>query len=250
MPIRILIVDDEPPARRKLKGFLADHQDMAVIGEAGNGVEALQAIRRHKPDLVFLDIQMPEVSGLEMLRQLEAAERPLIVFVTAYDQYAVEAFEVHAIDYLLKPFDRQRLEVALDHVRTLVSGPSRDAFGDRIGQLLEKLQPASSYLKRVMARSRNRVVFLKTEEIDWIESAANYAEVHVGKKAYLLRETLNHLEERLDPASFVRIHRQRIVNLDRVAEIHPWSKNDFVVVLTDGTRLKMSRRYRDRLEGA
>lgn len=239
--LRVLVVDDEPPARRKLLTLLRQEEDVEIVGEAANGPDAVSAIESHRPDVVFLDIQMPGLSGFEVLEKIGTDNMPLVVFVTAYDQHAVKAFEVHAVDYLLKPFDRARLRSCLTRIRG-----QRDSWKIKVEQLLAEMKPRS-FLTRVMVKSRGRVIFLKVEEIDWIETSANYVELHVGKLVYLLRETLSALEEKLDPQQFARVHRTTIVNLDRIQELQPWSHYDFIVLLKDGTKLRMSRRYRANL---
>jgi len=205
--------------------MLQQEPDIEIVAEAGNGTDAVAAIKANYPDLVFLDIQMPGLNGFEVLENLSSDELPLVVFVTAFDQHAVHAFDVHAVDYLLKPFDRTRLQACLTRVRTH--------------------QP---YLSRVMVKSRGRIIFLKVEEIDWIETAGNYVEVHARKLAFLVRETLTALESKLDPKRFARVHRSTIVNVDRIQELQPSSHNDFLVLLKNGAKLRASRRYRDNLK--
>jgi two-component system LytT family response regulator len=239
--LRVLVVDDEPPARRKLITLLAQESGIELVGEAANGLDAVTAIAARAPDVVFLDIQMPGLDGFEVLDKIEPDARPLVVFVTAYDQHAVRAFEVHAVDYLLKPFDRSRLQACLERIR----GRS-ESWKAQVEQLLAEMKPRR-YLNRVMVKSRGRVIFLKVDEIDWIETSANYVELHVGKQTFLLRETLSTLEEKLDPQQFARVHRSTIVNLDRIQELQPWSHNDSLVLLKDGTKLRMSRRYRGKM---
>lgn len=254
--MRVLIVDDEPPARRKLRRFLDDFQDVEVAGEASSGSQAVESILQLRPDAVFLDIQMPEMDGFEVLREIERETRgeapsmPRIVFVTAYDQFALKAFEVAALDYLLKPFDRRRLSQALERLRGDLHKRRQPETQQGVLELLDHLRRRHRYARRVMVRSKGRVRFLKTEDIDWIEAAGNYAELHVGSRSHLVRETLSNLEERLDPDQFVRVHRSAMVNLDRVREIHPYSKNDFTVVLSSGHKVRMSRRYRERFDQA
>jgi len=247
--IRILVVDDEPPARRKLIGFLQAEDDVEVVGEAGSGPEALEAIVALRPDAVFLDVQMPEMDGFEVLQAIDADRRPAVIFATAYDRFALRAFEVSALDYLLKPFDRGRLRQSLDRLRSQLTGTGE--LTSKLDRLLGHLHRERRWAQRIMVRSQGRVIFVSVSEIDWIESAANYVELHVGRRSHLLRETLRTLEERLDPTRFVRVHRSAIVNIDRVREIHPFAKNDFVVVLegqAGEVRVRMSRRYRDNLE--
>ena len=241
--LRVLVIDDEPPARRKLLMMLREENDIDVVGQASNGLEAVAAIEQHRPDVIFLDIQMPGMNGFEVLDAIEGDNLPVVVFVTAFDQHAVKAFEVHAADYLLKPFDRARLQACLARLR---SDPV--SLNPRLSELLAELRPRE-YLTRVVVRSRGRVLFLKLEDVDWIETSANYVELHSGKQTFLLRETLSALEGKLDPQQFVRVHRTSIVNVDRIQELQPWSHSDFIVVLKDGTKLRMSRRYRQNLKG-
>lgn len=239
--LRVLIIDDEPPARKKLLTLLRDEPDIAVVGQAANGIEAVAAIEQHRPDAIFLDIQMPGMNGFEVLESLDGENLPLVVFVTAYDQHAIKAFEVHAADYLLKPFDRARLQNCLARLRS-----ERNSVDSKLKALLAEFR-STNYLSRVVVKSRGRVLFIKIEDVDWIEASANYVELHSGKNSYLIRETLNALEERLDPGRFVRVHRTTIVNVDRIRELQLWSHGDFVVILRDETKLRMSRRYRSNL---
>ncbi len=249
--LRVLIVDDERPARQKLTRFLAEEPDIAVVGEAANGADALAAIRRLAPDLVFLDVHMPGMSGFETLQQLGEDERPAVVFATAYDQYAIRAFDAHALDYLLKPFDQDRFRQTLARARAWLEPRAGDALlRDKLSRLLDELAPPPAVkapVTRLLVKSRGRAVFIDVDDIEWIEAAANYAELHAGGRAHLIRETLRELEDRLDPARFIRVHRSYIVNLDRVVEIQPWSKNDSLLILQSGAKIKMSRRYKDRL---
>jgi two-component system, LytTR family, response regulator len=239
--LRVLVIDDEPPARKKLITLLRDEPGIEIAGQASNGVDAVAAIEEHHPDAIFLDIQMPGMNGFEVLEALDAGKIPLVVFVTAYDQHAVKAFEVHAVDYLLKPFDRSRLQHCLSRLRD-----QHGSANSKLQELLTEFRPRD-YLSRVIVKSRGRVLFLKIEDLDWIETSANYVELHSGKQSYLLRETLTALEERLNPRQFVRVHRTAIVNIDRIRELQPWSHGDFIVVLKDETKLRMSRRYRGNL---
>lgn len=259
--IRVLIVDDEPPARAKVRRFLARDSEVEVVGEVGSGTEAVEAIRRLAPDVVFLDVQMPGLDGfgvLDALQRSTPSEGPLvestapaaiphIVFVTAYDEYAVNAFEVHAVDYLLKPFAPDRFARALERVKERVRGRSDDGLDRRLREVLAQARPSTAYLERLLVPDGARSVLLDVARIDWIEAEHNYVRLHVGQGSHLVRGTLAALEERLDPTRFIRIHRSRIVNAERIREIHPWSHGDQLVVLHDGTELMMSRRYRDRL---
>jgi len=239
--LRVLVIDDEPPARRKLLMMLAGEPDIDVVGQAANGIDAVAAIEKLKPDAIFLDIQMPGMNGFEVLEAIDTEAVPLVVFVTAFDQHAVRAFEVHAADYLLKPFDRTRLQNCLARLRD-----ARESMDSKLKKLLEEFRPRD-YLTRVIVKSRGRVLFLNVEDVDWIETSANYVELHSGRNSYLLRETLQSLETRLNPRQFARLHRTIIVNIDRIRELQPWSHGDFIVILKDETKLRMSRRYRENL---
>jgi len=241
--LRALVIDDELPARKKLMMLLRDEPGVEVVGQASNGIEAVAAIEEHQPDVIFLDIQMPGMNGFEVLEALEGDNLPLVVFVTAYDQHAVKAFEVHAADYLLKPFDRSRVQSCLERLRS-----GQHSVNAKLEELLSEFR-SRDYLNRVIVKTRGRVIFLQIEDVDWIETSANYVELHLGKQSFLLRETLSALETRLDPRHFARVHRTTIVNIDRIQELQPWSHSDFIVLLKDGTKLRMSRRYRENLAG-
>jgi len=244
--MRVLVVDDEPPARRKLMNFLRQERDVEIVGEAGNGEKAAALIEELEPDVVFLDVQMPGMTGFEILETL-GGRVPLIVFVTAYDQYAVKAFEVHALDYLLKPFDRARLQTCLSRVRDQIG---RSAGADLQARMQRLIAEATgrAYATRLMVKHHGRVLFLQIRDVDWIKALANYVELHVGAQTYMIRETLNSLESRLDPDLFARVHRSVIVNMDRIKELQPWSHNDYLVILKDGTEIRMSRRYHRNLK--
>jgi two-component system LytT family response regulator len=246
MKISTIIVDDEPLARERLKRFLRDEPDVQVVGECGNGADALKQIRAIKPELVFLDIQMPEKDGFEVVEALDGGHVPAIIFVTAYDQYALQAFEVHALDYLLKPFNRERFRRAVAHARAQIEKIRLGNLDERLSSLLADLQTGRRYLERLVVKSVGRVFFLRTAEIDWIEAAGNYLKLHVGRDSHMLRETMNSIESKLDPAVFLRIHRSTIVNIDRIKELHPMFSGDYSVILRNGTELALSRNYRDR----
>jgi two-component system LytT family response regulator len=244
-PLRALLVDDEPLVRRGIRAFLADEPGVVVAGECRDGLEAVDAIRALRPDLVFLDVQMPELDGLGVLDALETDERPpAIVFVTAYDAYALRAFEEHAVDYLLKPFDEERFRTALARARQRLTGP-RPAPLDA---LLRELRPAPAYAERLLVRAGGRMVPVVVAAIDWIEAADNYARLHVGGERLALRETIRSLEARLDPRRFARIHRSTIVNLDQVREVRPLPSGDCTLLLRDGTALTLSRGRREAFE--
>jgi two-component system LytT family response regulator len=245
--IRALIVDDEPLARERILDLLADDAEVEVVGECGDGMAALAAIERHRPDLLFLDVQMPELDGFGVLEAIDETKAPVIIFVTAYDQYALRAFEVHALDYLLKPFDRERFDKALQRAKHQIARERAGAVNQELVALLTRLKARPKPLERLVIKSAGRVFFLRAEEIDWIEAAANYVKLHVGKESHLLRETINGLAAKLDPDKFLRIHRSTIINLERVKELQPWFHGDYVVILKDGTQLTSSRNYREQL---
>jgi two-component system LytT family response regulator len=244
--IRALIADDEPLARRRIRRMLAHHTDIEIIGESANGREAITAIRDHAPDLVFLDVQMPELDGFRVLEAIGTEGMPLVIFVTAYDQYALRAFEVYALDYLLKPFDRQRFDKALQRAKARLVNERSD-INQRALALLEELRAQSSHIERIVIKSGGRAFFLKTDEIDWVEAEGKYVRLHVGKESYLVREAISSLEAQLDSKKFLRIHRSTIVNIDRVRELQPWFHNEYRVILRDGTELMLSRSCRKKL---
>ena len=235
-----------------LREMLAGDPQVAIVGESCNGREALEAIRAHSPDLVFLDVQMPEVGGFEVLASLGKGEMPHIIFVTAYDQYAVRAFEVQALDYLLKPFDQERFDISWQRARAQILQDRDGGRGmdQRILDLLEELKVGKNYLERLVIKAGGRIYFLETGEIDWIEAEGNYVSVHSAKKSHLLRETITSLESQLDPKKFVRIHRSSIVRLDFIQELQPWFHGEYRVILQDGTQLTLSRNHRDKMQEA
>ncbi len=247
MTIRALIVDDEPPARRRLRALLREEADVEVAGEYGDGRKAAAAIQEKHPDLVFLDIQMPEMNGFDVVAAVGVAEMPAIIFVTAYEQYALKAFEVSALDYLLKPFDKARFKAALQRVRKQLERPRVSGVSERLATLLETMEREKKYVQRLVVKSAGRIYFLRADEVDWIEAAGNYVTLHSGGQKHLIRDTMNALEERLDPEKFLRVHRSTIVNADRILELQPWFRGDYVLILRDGTKLNLSRHYRHRL---
>jgi two-component system, LytTR family, response regulator len=241
-------VDDEPLARERLTGLLFSEPDIEIVGQCRDGEEAITSIMDLSPDLVFLDVQMPQMNGFEVIDAVGNERMPLVIFVTAYDQHALRAFQVRALDYLLKPFDRERFLSSLQRAREAVRLRREGRLDERLGALLADLGAARRYLKRLLVKNGSRTVLLQTGEIDWIESAGNYVRLHVGRERHLLRETMAALEEKLDPERFVRIHRSTMVNLERVRELEPFFHGDYVLKLLDGTRLTLSRTYRDRLQ--
>jgi two-component system LytT family response regulator len=248
MTLRVAVADDEPVARRRMRRMLRREHALDVVAEAGDGRTAIKAIVTHQPDLVFLDVQMPEFDGFEVVRELGAAV-PAVVFVTAFDRYALRAFEVHAVDYLLKPFTPERLHEAVEHVRLRLADGRHEAAADpRLVALLEEVRQRGRYLQRVPVRAGARIVLLDTAEVDWIQAADNYVLFHSAGREYLLRETLVQLEQELDPRQFVRIHRSALVRLDRIGDMLPSVHGDFRVTLKTGAQLTLSRHYRERVE--
>ncbi len=242
-----MIVDDEPIARDRVRRMLREEKDIEIIGECGNGAETVAFINEHEPDLVFLDIQMPEMNGFEVLQAIDSDKIPAVIFVTAFDQYAIHAFDVHALDYLLKPFTQKRFQQTMWHIRGQFENSKFVKIDERLVSLLSDLKANKKYLERLVVKSVGRVFFLRTDEIDWIEAAGNYAKLHVGKEGHMIRETMNGLEAKLNPDKFLRIHRSTLVNIDRIKELHPMFSGDYSVMLKNGTELTLSRNYRDRL---
>jgi two-component system LytT family response regulator len=246
--IRTLVVDDEPIARERVLSLLQHEQDVEVIGECGDGPQAIASIQHLAPDLVFLDVQMPGCDGFGVINAVGVDKMPAVIFITAYDEYALRAFEVRALDYLLKPFGRDRFQETLQHARASLERRRAGDLGRRLLALVNDIKPEPARLERLVVKSGGRVFFLRTDEIDWIEAAGNYVRLHLGQEAHLFRETMNHMEGRLDPRRFARIHRSRIVNTERIKELQPWFNGEHVVILRDGTRLTLSRGYKDRLQ--
>lgn len=245
MNLQAIIVDDEAPARDRVRDLLAGEPDIAIAAECAGGQEAIAAICAHQPDLLFLDIQMPRVNGFDVLRSLPQDQIPAIIFTTAYDQHALRAFEVHALDYLLKPFKQSRFKAALQRARLQFQKRQPGAADARILALLDRLRPTRTYTTRFVIKTATRVVIIKAGDIDWIESAANYALLHVGDKTHLLRETMRSLEEQLSPDLFVRISRSAIVSIERIKELQPMMKGEYIVTLQNGKQLTMTRGIRD-----
>ena len=264
--IRALVVDDESLAREALVVMLNDDPEMEVIGECRNGKEAVTLIRQQSPDVVFLDIQMPEMDGFQVVEEVGAKRMPVTVFVTAYDKYALRAFEAHALDYLLKPFDHDRFNSALQRAKTFVRQQKLGEISESLFAVLQDMKlktgespsaadnrkPESAVqqepLDRVVIKSSGGIYFLKIEEIDWVEGAGDYLSLHSGSQTHLIRETMGNFHAKLDPRKFLRIHRSTIVNIDRIKDIRPLLKGEYVVTLTSGERLKASRGYRHELQ--
>lgn len=255
--IRTIIVDDEPTARRGVRLLLERDNSVDIVGEASTGVEAAELIIREKPDLAFLDVQMPGSDGFEALSKVGSAAAPAVVFVTAYDEHALRAFEVHAVDYLLKPYDDTRFAAALQRGKEEVRRRQTDNVNARLTQLLDYLQQNGGHAaaaqapekpgERILIKSSGEIFFLKAEEIDWIEAEGDYMKFHVNGRAHLMRETMARLEARLDPKRFIRIHRSTIVNIDRMRKLSPSFAGEYAVILQDGTKLKLSRGYHERI---
>jgi two-component system LytT family response regulator len=245
MKFRVLIVDDEPLARERLRQLLEDQPDIEILGECADGREAVATIKRESPDLVFLDVHMPELDGFGVVEAIRGERMPAIIFVTAHDRFALQAFEVHAVDYLLKPFDRERFQTALSRALDQMKHRQTGDLNQRLTALLAEVKP--KHLERLAVKSSGRVIFLKTEEIDWIEAADNYVSLHVGAETHLHRETMSALAEELSPKKFLRISRSTIVNVERIKELQPLFHGEYVVILRNGTKLTLSRNYREAL---
>jgi two-component system LytT family response regulator len=237
LPMQTLIVDDEAPARERLRRMLAEVEGVELVGEAEDGPQAVEMIERLSPDLVLLDIQMPGLDGFEVVEALQAP--PPIIFVTAYDEYAIRAFEIHALDYLLKPFSRARLTQAIGRARETAAG--KQDLTRKLGSLLESLAGQGRHLTRLAVRDRDRIRVLDVQEVDWIGVENEQVMIHAGERSFAIRRTVAELEAQLDPASFFRAHRSAIVNLDRVQEIIPWFKGSHKLRLTTGAEVDLSR---------
>jgi two-component system, LytTR family, response regulator len=248
MKIRTLIVDDEPLAREWVRNGLQDEPDVEVIGECGDGFEAVRAIAAEKPDLVLLDVQMPGLDGFGVLASVEPDKLPAVVFVTAFDRYALKAFEAHAVDYLMKPFSGERLHQAVERARAAIDRSASKDLKTQLRALLDDIERERQYPEWLLIKKDDRSVFLRVEDIDWIESARNNVRLHVGKDVYVYHETTSGIEARLDPKHFFRIHRSTIVHIERIRDMHPWFNGDYAVTLKDGTRLTLSSTYRERLK--
>ena len=242
MSLRALIVDDEPLARQRIRQMLGGEADIEVLQECSNGLEAVDAIDRLKPDLVFLDIQMPELDSFGVLEAVGPEHMPATIFITAYDQYAVHAFDVNAVDYLLKPFDKERFQRTLQRVRDGRGKKGPDS--PKMEELLTEVRKEQPFLERILVRVGERQALLKVSQIQWVEAEDNYVRLHVDGGSHLLRQTMNAMSQKLDPHQFRRIHRSAIVNMDYIKELQPWSSGDYLVIMRDGTRLTLSRTYR------
>jgi two-component system, LytTR family, response regulator len=243
--VRVVIADDEPLVRRGLRSFIDASPGLSLVGEARNGREAVDVIRAQHPDLLFLDVQMPELDGFGVLEALEGEPMPVVVFVTAYDEYAIRAFDVHAVDYLLKPFDEDRFRTALGRARSRLGERRAATLDERLEAVLTELRAREQYADRLLVKSEGRVTVVQVEDVDWIEAADNYARVHTARGRYLVREPIKSLERKLNPRQFARVHRSAIVNLARVRELQPMFGGEYVIILSTGAKLTLSRGYRD-----
>jgi len=250
--LRVVIADDERLARQKLRIFLDSEPEIQILAECENGQQTVSAIRTHHPDLLLLDIQMPDLDGFQVLSEISGAQMPVVIFTTAYDQYAIRAFEAHALDYLLKPFDQERLHQALERARAEVKKSGDREITHRIMDLLSRVKSESASASgpedRLVIKAKGRVLFLNLDEIDWVEAAANYVRLNVGKESYLFRETISRTAERLNPNHFIRIHRSVIVNIRKIKELIPVNSGEYIVVLKTGKELSCSRGYRAGLQ--
>jgi two-component system LytT family response regulator len=244
MTIRAAIVDDEPLARRRIRNLLMEAADVEIVAECANGKDAIDLLEESPPDLLFLDIQMPEIDGFDVLQAIGVGRVPVVIFVTAYDQFALRAFEAHALDYLLKPFDDERFGSALQRARERIRQQQGSDLERRLQALLANVRGDRGYLRRLVVPSGHRSIFVRTEDVDWIEAERNYIRLHAGGRAYLLRENLSHIAAALDPAAFCRIHRSTIVNIDRIQAVESLFHGEYLVLLQDGTKLTSGRNYR------
>jgi len=250
--IRTIIADDERLARKKLRNLLSSEPQVEVVTECPNGRQTVSAIRSFRPDMLLLDIQMPDLNGFEVLSELSSDEMPQVIFTSAYDQYAIRAFETRALDYLLKPFDQDRLHAAIERASVEIRKSKDQEFTNRVLELLSSVNSAKKAIPefedRLAIRTNGRVVFLNLDEIHWVEAAANYVRLNTGKDSYLFRETISRISERLNPVDFVRIHRSMIVNARRIKELIPVNSGEYVVILNSGKELSCSRGYRANLQ--
>jgi two-component system LytT family response regulator len=247
MSIRTIIVDDVDLARERVK-ILLDDPEIEIVGEAANGREAIEAINDLQPDLVFLDVQMPQIGGFDVIETIGVEKMPAVIFVTAYDEFALRAFEINAVDYLLKPFNEERLKKAvLRAKREIRREEPASEIENRLRRLLKEVKTEPKYLKRIPVKSSHGTTLVLTEEIDWISAAGHYLELHAGRETHLIRERLSQIEQRLDPETFVRIHRSIIVNLARIKSLHPLFNGDHLIILQNGQQLNLSRTYHEKL---
>jgi two-component system, LytTR family, response regulator len=243
--IKTIIVDDESLARKRIAQLLAPETDLEIVAECADGLAAISAVGEHEPDLMFLDVEMPELSGFDVLREINPKTMPAVVFVTAYDQYTIQAFDAHAVDYLLKPFSEERFRQAVSRTRQRIEAKKGNrAVDPSLSRLLDLFKPDKNFLERLIVNHKNRLIIVLVDEIDWVESYGNYLKIHAGGNTYLLRETMNDLAARVDPEKFIRIHRSTLVNVERIRELQPMFGGQYSVILRNGTELTLSRNYR------
>ncbi len=248
MVIHTLIADDELPARNRIRALLKQEKDIEIMEECSNGQQAVEMILTLKPDLVFLDIQMPEMDGFSVIEAIGVENMPIVIFVTAFDKYAIRAFDVHAVDYLLKPYTPERFRQALDRARSHLENAVKDLdLRERLMAMMEHIQKEREYLDRIVVKSDDRILFVKTEMVDWIEAADNYVQIHAGPETYIIRKTMAEMEKRLNPDQFIRIHRSAIVNIEKIKELQHWFSGEYLVILSNGQQIQSSRHYSDRL---
>lgn len=251
--VRLLIVDDEPIARRGFRTYADDYPGVEVVGECGDGFEAVEAIERLQPDAVFLDIEMPEMNGFNVIERVTPQKMPYVVFITAHNEYALDAFKVHALDYILKPTDKNHMTQVFDRVIEEVRRSDLDDFNLRLRSVLEQLEERShekksAFLRRITVKDGGRIFFVDSDAVDWIEACGNYINLHVGQSRYLLKETLNHLGSRLDSSTFLRVHRSTIINTKSVREFRTFLRGSYVILMKDNSKLFSSRRFHSRIE--
>lgn len=247
MTIRAVIVDDEPLARLRLSDLLTAAKDVEIIAQCANGEDAIKSIEESRPDLLFLDVQMPEIDGFDVLQAIGVGHVPVVIFVTAYDQFALRAFEAHALDYLLKPFDDERFEATLQRARERIRQQQQGDVDRRLLALLKEARADRGYVQRLVVPSGHRSIFVRTDDVDWIEAERNYIRLHVRGQTHLLRENLTRIESALDPSKFCRIHRSTIVNIDRIHAVESLARGEYLITLHDGTKLTSGRSYRQNL---
>src|SRR5215216_1356488 len=245
--IGALIADDETLARKFIRRILRDDHDIEIVGECSNGTETVAMIRKHNPDVVFLDVQMPEMDGFAVLESIGVDQLPEIIFTTAYEQYAIRAFDLHALDYLLKPFDQARFKDAIKHAKERFRSQHHKDGRLQMRALLESIKNKPQYLDRLVIKAGGRITFLSTDEINWIEADDKYVHLHTGKINPMVRQTLSAIETQLDPRKFRRVHRSAIVNVERIKELQPLFSGEHSILLDDGTKLTLSRNYKDKL---
>ena len=248
MAIRVLIADDKASAREKIKRMLRQETDIEIVGESATEIETVSLIKKQSPDLVFLEIEMPGLGGFEILRKIKPEKPPFVIFITESESFAVRAFEVGALDYLLKPFSRERLHAAVQKAREQIENRRNGSLDKLLHAFLDKLPDGKNYPDKIMLKTAKGISFINTNEVDWIEAAGNYVKLHVKDSGHLLRETMNNIEAKLNPDKFLRIHRSSLVNIDRIKELQPLFNGDYIVILQNDTELNLSRSYNDRLQ--